>query len=190
MARLPYVDPEQAPPEVREALEALPPLNIFRTLAHAETSLRPALRLGQAILTAQQLDAGLRELAILRVARLTGAEYEWVQHVAIGLAVGVTDEQVAALERGDADAGCFDERERLVLRVTTEVVEERGTSEATLAAARAAFSPREVVELILAAGYYQLLAALMNSVDIDLDEPVGTAVIDSAPSPPSTPPSR
>ena len=190
MARLPYVDPEQAPLEVREALEALPPLNIFRTLAHAETSLRPALRLGQAILTAQQLDARLRELAILRVARLTGAAYEWVQHVAIGLAVGVTDEQVAALERGDAEAACFDERERLVLRVTTEVVEERGTSEATLAAALDAFSPREIVELIVAAGFYQLLAALMNSVDIDLDEPVGTAVIDSAPSPPGGPPSR
>ena len=124
MARLPYVEPERAPPEVREALEALPPLNIFRTLAHAETSLRPALRLGQSILTMQQLDARLRELAILRVARLTGAEYEWVQHVAIGLAVGVTDEQVAALERGDAEAGCFDERERLVLRVTTEVIED------------------------------------------------------------------
>jgi AhpD family alkylhydroperoxidase len=189
MARLPYVDPEQAPPEVREALEALPPLNIFRTLAHAETSLRPALRLGQAILTEQQLDARLRELAILRVARLTGAEYEWVQHVAIGLAVGVTDEQVAALGRGDAEAACFDERERLVLRVATEVVEERGTSEATLAEARQAFSPREVVELIVTAGYYQLLAAVMNSVDIDLDEPVGTAVIDSAQSRPSPPPS-
>jgi AhpD family alkylhydroperoxidase len=185
MARLPYVDPQQALPEVREALEALPPLNIFRTLAHAETSLRPALRLGQAILTAQQLDARLRELAILRVARLTGAEYEWVQHVAIGVAVGVTDEQVAALERGDAEAACFNDRERLVLRVTTEVVEDRGTSEATMAAARDAFSPREIVELIVAAGYYQLLAGLMNSVDIDLDEPAGTAVLDAAPSPPS-----
>jgi AhpD family alkylhydroperoxidase len=190
MARLPYVDPEQASPEVREALEALPPLNIFRTLAHAETCLRPALRLGGAILTAQQLDAVLRELAILRVARLSGAEYEWVQHVAIGLAVGVSDEQVAALERGDAEATCFDDRERLVLQVATEVVEDAGASEATFAAAKAAFSSREIVELIVTAGYYYLLAALMNSVDIDVDEPAGTAVIDSAPSPPSEPPSR
>jgi AhpD family alkylhydroperoxidase len=180
MARLPYVDPTQAPPEVREALEALPPLNIFRTLAHAETSLRPALRLGGAILGAQQLEAHLRELAILRVARLTGAEYEWIQHVAIARAVGVSDAQVAALADGNAEADCFDERERLVLRVATEVVEDAGTSEATFAAAREHFSPREIVELIVAAGYYQLLAALMNSVDIDLDEPVGTAVIDSA----------
>ena len=83
------------------------PLNIFRTLAHAETCLRPALRLGQAILTRQELDAVLRELAILRVAQLTGAQYEWVQHVAIGRAVGVTGDQVAALEREDVEAECF-----------------------------------------------------------------------------------
>src|SRR3954471_7292204 len=107
MARLPYVDPEQAPPEVREALEGLPPLNVFRTLAHAETCLRPALRLGAAILGAQQLDAALRELAILHVARATGAEYEWVQHVAIARAAGVRDDQVEALERGDLTADCL-----------------------------------------------------------------------------------
>jgi AhpD family alkylhydroperoxidase len=179
MARLPYVDPEQAPPEVREALEALPPLNIFSTLAHAETCLRPALRLGQAILAAQQLDAAVRELVILRVARLTGAEYEWVQHVAIGRAVGVTEEQVEALERGDAQAGCFDERARLALALATEVVQDNGATEATFAAAREQFAPRELLEILIAAGFYQMLAAVMNSVDIDLDEPAGTSFIDS-----------
>ena len=38
MARLPYVDPESAPDEVRNILTRLPrPLNIFRLMAHAET---------------------------------------------------------------------------------------------------------------------------------------------------------
>jgi AhpD family alkylhydroperoxidase len=176
------VNPATSPPEVREALEALPPLNIFRTLAHAETSLRPALRLGQAILTQQELDPALRELAILRVARLTGAEYEWVQHVAIGKAVGVTDDQVAAIERGEeayARAESFDERERLVLRLATQLVADDAINEAGMEAARDAFSDREIVELVLTCGYYRMLAALMRSVDIDLDEPVGTAVIEA-----------
>jgi AhpD family alkylhydroperoxidase len=178
VARLPYVDPAGASPEVREALEALPPLNIFRTLAHAETALRPALRLGQAILTRAELDPVLRELAILRVARMTGAEYEWVQHVAIGLAVGVRDEQVAALEAGDAQAGCFSAEERLVLRFATELMESDEASEATVSAAREAFSDREVVELVLTCGYYRMLAALMRTAAIDLDEPAGTAVLE------------
>ncbi len=180
MARLPYVDPAQAPPEVREALEALPPLNIFAMLANAPTALRPALRLGGAILTAGELDARLRELVILRVARLTGAEYEWVQHVAIGKAVGVSDDEVAALEGGDTEAACFGDTERLALRAATELVDGAGTTEATFAGLQGAFSTREIVELIVAAGYYRLLATLMNSVDIDLDEPVGTAAMESA----------
>ena len=35
MARLPYVDPESASPEVREVLGRVPPLNIFRMTAQA-----------------------------------------------------------------------------------------------------------------------------------------------------------
>jgi hypothetical protein len=72
MARLPYVDPERASQPVREALQALPvPLKIFGMMAHAESSFRPLLRLGASILAGQQLDAKLRELAVLQAARLT-----------------------------------------------------------------------------------------------------------------------
>jgi hypothetical protein len=87
MARLPYVDPATAPPRVRQALELVPPLNVFRTMAHADTAFRPWLRWGGTLLGDLELDPVLRELAILHVARLTPhAEYEWVQHVPIALA--------------------------------------------------------------------------------------------------------
>jgi AhpD family alkylhydroperoxidase len=178
MARLPYVDPATAPPEVREALEAIPPLNIFRTLAHAETAFRPALRFGGALLTQGELDNRLRELAILRVAAQDEAEYEWIQHAAIARVVGATDDQVAAIERGDIEADCFDETDRLVLRFASEVIE-GGASEGTFAAANERFSPREIVELLLAVGFYMMLARVMRSVDIDLDAPAGSAVVDS-----------
>src|SRR5436190_11242242 len=121
MARLPYVDPATAPDPVREALEAVPPLNVFKMLAHAETAFRPWLRFGGALLGASEVDPVQRELAILRVSKLTpGADYEWVQHVPILLAVGGTEAQVAALESGDLLADCFDADEQLVLRFTTE----------------------------------------------------------------------
>jgi AhpD family alkylhydroperoxidase len=172
VARIPYVDPATAPAPVREALEALPALNIFRTLAHAETCLRPALRLGGAILGAQRLDGALRELAILHVARATGAEYEWVQHAAIARAAGVRDEQVTALQRGDLAADGFDPLERLVLRVTDEALRHDGASPEAFDALVERLSAREAVELLLAVGYYRTLAVVMRSVDVDLDEPV------------------
>ena len=179
MARLPYVDPATASPAVREGLEAVPPLNIFRMVAHAETAFRPFLRFGGALLTQAQLDDRLRELAILRVAALSGAEYEWVQHDAIARAVGCADEQIAAIERGEVEAACFDGTERAVLAFTTEVVEGVGASEPTFELVRRALSPREIVELVLTIGNYMMLARLMETTQIDLDPPAGIDVLNS-----------
>src|SRR3954463_5161185 len=102
MARIDPIDPSAAPGDVREALDALPSLNIFRTLAHAETAFRPFLRFGGAVLGRLQLDPLVRELAILTVAKEAEAEYEWIQHVAIAQQVGATEEQIAALAEADS----------------------------------------------------------------------------------------
>jgi alkylhydroperoxidase family enzyme len=177
MARLPYLDPATASDDVRTTLAALPArLNIFLVMAHAETCFRPLVRLGSAILGQQHLDARLRELAILRIANLSSARYEWVQHVPIALSTGVTQPQVDALERGDVEAGCFAVLERLVLRFTTEVVRDVRASEATFAALAEQLPPRQVVELVLAIGYYMLIARLAETIAIDVDAPmVGAA---------------
>lgn len=180
MARLPYVDPATAPAEVRDLLARLPvSLNVFRMMAHAETNFRPLVQLGTAILGRQQLSSRLRELAILHVATLSRARYEWVQHVPIAEATGVTRAQVEAVERGDPEAACFDATDRLVLRFVGEVVRDVRASDATFAALAAAFSPQEIVELVLAIGYYMLIARLLETTAVDLDPPMGTKVIDA-----------
>src|SRR2546421_6009339 len=171
VARLPYVEAKDAPEPVRDALERLPPLNIFKLLANAETCFRPFLRLGQAILTQQELDPLLRELAILQTARLTPAEYEWVQHVEIAKAVGASEEQVRAVEDGDLAAGCFDPDQRLVLELTSQIVRDARPSDELFDRASERFSPREIVELTIAVGYYMAIARGMEVADIDLDPP-------------------
>jgi AhpD family alkylhydroperoxidase len=180
MARIPYVEPETAAPKTKELLERLPvKLNIFKMMAHAETNFRPLVMLGTSILTEQQLPAKLRELAILRVARLSRAEYEWVQHVPIATMTGVSEEQVAALARDDAAAACFDPVDRVVLRATDEIVRDGGPSDATFAELQGRFSNREIVELVLAVGFYMVMARLMISTRIDLDEAAGHRVLAS-----------
>jgi alkylhydroperoxidase family enzyme len=172
MARLPYADPETAPEPVRRALARVPPLNVFRMVANAETAFRPWLAFGGALLSSLELDPRVRELAILHVARLSGAEYEWVQHAPIARAVGATDEQVAAVDRGDLDDDSLGDAERAALRFTTEVVRDVRASDETLAAVRdAGLSPREVVELLLVIGQYMLVARVAESAGIELDEP-------------------
>ena len=177
MARLPYVDPETAPERVREALERVPPINIFRMTANAETAFRPWLAFGGALLSSLELDARLRELAILHVGRLSGAEYEWVQHVPIALAVGATQDEIDAVERGDLDA--LGPAEAAVLGFTGEVVRDVRASDAAFAAVSEHLSPREIVELLLVIGQYMLVARVALNADIEIDEG-GPAVADAA----------
>jgi alkylhydroperoxidase family enzyme len=181
MARLPYVDPATASEPVREAFERLPAqLNIFRMVANAETCFRPFLGLGTAILAQQKLDPLLREHVILRIGHLWNGRYEFHQHVPIAKAFGATDEQIRAHRDGNTAAVCFDERTRTVLAFTTDVVETGKASDTTFAATSKHLSPREIVELLLAIGFYSTVAMLTETTEIELDEPLGLKVVESA----------
>ena len=175
MPRIQPIDPAAAPEKVREALDNLPPLNIFRTLAHAETAFRPFLRFGGAVLGRMDLDPVVRELVILQVAKTAEAEYEWIQHVAIGKAVGVTDEQIAALESGDLDA--FGPGERAAVEFADAVVRGPRVGDELYNRVRGHFDDRQIVELLLAIGDYLMLARVMTVLEVELDEPAGDALV-------------
>lgn len=181
MARLPYVEPETAPEQVRKVLERLPgPLNIFRMLANADTLFRPFLGLGSAILGAMEIDARTRELVILHVGRLCRGAYEWTQHVPIAEACGATAAEIEALERGDTSADCFGPRDRAILEFTTELVRDVQVSDTAFDGLAAHLAPREIVELIITIGYYMTVARLTEATRIELDAPAGVQVVESA----------
>jgi alkylhydroperoxidase family enzyme len=151
----------------------VPPLNVFRMVANAETAFRPWLAFGGALLSSLELDARVRELAILRVARLSGAEYEWIQHVPIALAAGATEDDIAAVDRDSVDDPSLGDAARAALRFTTEVVNDvRASDEALAAVTEAGLSPREVVELLLVIGQYMMVARVAETAGIELDEPL------------------
>lgn len=181
MARLPYVDPASAPEAIRAALDrAGAPLHIFRMLAHAEGNLRPALRFGASVLSAQQLDGRLRELAILRTARLCEADYEWTQHVPMARAEGATEAAIEAVAAGALDDDALDDDARLVCAAATELVCGVTLGEAIFERLVERLGPPEIVELILAVGYYRMLATLMRATEVDPDPPAGAAVLAAA----------
>ena len=177
MARIPYPNIEDLPEKVRVAAEKLPPLNIMKMFLNAPTNAIPLLVFGQSILTKQELDDHLRELAILRVAHLTGANYEWTQHVPLAKETGVTDAQVEALPQG-AGADAFNEVEKNVIRFTDEVTQDVKASAETFAALEKDLGPRQMVELTLAIGFYGMVARVMESFEVELEPTAGTYSID------------
>ena len=181
MARIEPIDPEQADPEVRKALQRLPPLAIFATVANAQGSFVNWLRFGGDCLDERWFDPVLREIAILRVARMTpGAEYEWVQHVSILLAVGGNDAQVAALESDELGSDALGEDGRLVVAFTSQVVRDGMPDDETFAAMSARFSPAEIVQLLLVIGNYMMVGRIMATAQLEVDAVLGADVIAGA----------
>jgi len=181
MPRIPLVDPATAPEPVRSTFAKLSlQLDIFKMMAHASESFRPLLKLGSSILAKQQLDARMREYAILLAVHSLGGRYEWVQHVPIAEDCGITAQQIAALERGDLTAACFDEKEKAFLAFVDQSIRETRVSDATFDAMLGHFSHRELVETLLTIGYYQMLARLTECTDLEPQAPSGVRVVRSA----------
>lgn len=180
MPRPAFVVPEQASAPIRDALAGLPPLGVFRMLAHAETAFRPWLAFGGALLGRLSLDPVLRELAILRIAAIAGCDYEFVQHEPIAIGVGADPKQVAALAAGRAEGPEFDPRETLVLRFVGEVIDNNDTAGALVEELEEALSARGVVELLLVISQYHGLALLLNTTAVEPDPPAAMAVVEAA----------
>jgi AhpD family alkylhydroperoxidase len=171
------VDAEEAAPAMREALEVVPPLNVFRMLAHAESAFWPYVDYNAVLLAALDLDPILRELAILRVAALDHCEYERVHHEGIARKVGASEGQVAVALDSD---GAADGIEGLVYRLTAEIVRDNGGSAETTAELNAALGARQLIELVLAITHYHGLAALAATVEMEIDDADGLSVLAGA----------
>lgn len=181
MARVPLLTPDSAGDEARNVLAALPaPLHIFRVMAHADTCFVPQLQLGAAILTRQQLGHVERELLVLLVARLEGGEYEWHQHVPIARAVGIDPARIDAIERLDLASAHFSERERALLAFGRQVTEQVRVDGDTFAALKAHLGDREIVEAILAIGFYMTMARLTEATETEIDAAEGQRVFEAA----------
>lgn len=181
MARLSLVDPQKTDGEVAKAFASMPgQLNIFRMMAHAETCMIPQMRLGGAILAKQDLGHVQRELLILLVARIEGGEYEWRQHVPIAEGVGVSKEKIAAVEAIELSAPCYDAAEKALLAFGRQVIENVRVDEGVFFKMKEHFSEREIVEAILAIGFYMTMARLTEATQTDLDAAAGMSVFDNA----------
>ena len=177
MARIAYPDPAALSPEVRDRLVRIGSLNVTTMMSHAADAMLTYSKFGTSLLLRGTLDPILRETVILRIGQLCHSDYEWHQHVSVARAVGMEEATLSAL--ADHDFASLPARHQLALRVAEEIYRENGASAATMAEAAAQFSPAELVELCLVAGYYIMTAGFLNSMDIEIEEtpPLGDSMV-------------
>ncbi len=177
MARIPYFDPADAEGRLKETIEKLPGLNIFRMMAHSGDLLAKFTGLGNHILGRAKLDAVLREIAIIRVGVLSKASYEVYQHERIGRDIGMSDDLIKAIHEGP-DASAFDDLQRLVMAFTDDVVLNVRASDATFDPLAKHLSHKEMQELTLTIGYYMMVSRFLETFDVDIEEDGNKASVD------------
>jgi 4-carboxymuconolactone decarboxylase len=165
---LPLPRDEDLPEEIRSALAQLPPLNVFRAVAGVPASFRPFLELGGSLLAGTQIDARNREIAILGVARETGAAYEWAQHEQLARNVGVGEAEIEAIRGGDPDSG-LDADGALALRAATEISRDVRISAETLGLLVGRWGEAGAAELILCISYYNMVSRFLESTGVEIE---------------------
>jgi alkylhydroperoxidase family enzyme len=176
MARIAYPDLADLSDETRDRLQRLGSLNVTRMMSHNEGAMVAYSRFGSQLLLRGALDPVLRELVILKIGRLCRSDYEWHQHCSVARAVGTGPDKLGALESGDLMA--LSEKEQLALRFAADIHRDGSASAATFASAQAHFSPSELVELALVAGFYIMTAGFLKSFDIEIEDtpPLGSSM--------------
>src|ERR1700730_7435709 len=94
--------------------------NLYRVLGNAPAMLEAWIDFAWTLRFGPGADRGLRELAILRIAQLTQAEYEWRAHWKAALGVGVPEEKLRAVAAWPA-GGVLSDEEGLVVEMAGEL---------------------------------------------------------------------
>jgi alkylhydroperoxidase family enzyme len=159
---------------LRAVLQGMPgglerPMNIFTTMARHPDLFDKWVRFGGQLLTQGTIPARERELVILRTATNSNCEYEWAQHVRLGLQAGLLEEEIEAvrLPVGDRD---WSDSDALLLNAVDELDASSNLSDETWAALSARYDEKQMIEFPFLVGHYKMVAGALNSLRVQIEQ--------------------
>jgi alkylhydroperoxidase family enzyme len=152
-------------PEVLAGLKHLP--EIILTMLHHADLFALHTDVGLQLLARGALSFRDREFAVLRIAWLCQAPYEWGEHVMVGKRFGLTSDDIARVIDGP-DAEGLSEHESAILRAVDELRGDAMISDATWLTLAKQLDERQLIELPMIVGQYQTVAYYQNSLRLRL----------------------
>jgi alkylhydroperoxidase family enzyme len=150
-------------------------LNIFRTLVRHPKLLKRWLVFANHIFEKSTIPPREREMLILRIGWLCRAGYEWGQHVRIGRDRGLSDDEIRRIAAGP-DAPGWNAFDAALLRAVDELHQDAFISDATWQALAERYSEEQLLDVVFTVGQYQLVSMALNTLGVQLEEPLDKAM--------------
>ena len=173
--RMPRIAPEKMTEAQRAAaaeLAAGPRGEVrgpFNVLLRSPELMSPVQKVGEYLRFRCQLERRIAEMATLIAARHWTQLYEWNAHHPLALKAGLKAEIADAIAEGRRPAGMAQDEE-IVYDLLTEALQNKSVSDLTYDRALKQFGEQNLVDLLAIAGYYALLAMLLNVARTPLPE--------------------
>ncbi len=169
MARIPYIEPRTARPEVQHIYEHRlrgQPANLHKTMAHNPQALTPFLAFYAAV--GKSLDRRLWEMVYLRVSFLNDCHYCSQHHMASSKRVGLGPEDWQALKNGDLAR--FSESEQQILQYADKLTRTPAQiSDQDITALKSHLTDEQIADLHLLVGLANLTNRFTGPLGLDLE---------------------
>ncbi|MBY8984484.1 MAG: carboxymuconolactone decarboxylase family protein [Candidatus Lokiarchaeota archaeon] len=109
-----------------------------------------------------------KEIIILRAAWLCKSEYEWEHHLFGGKRAGLTDVDIRRIKEGSGAEG-WEPFEAALVRAVEELYIDNFIKDLTWEILAERFEPNQLIEIIFIVGYYSLLASVLNTLGVQLE---------------------
>ena len=140
--------------------------NVFLTLAKNPELFVRWLAFSAEPYTEGRLEPRQRELLILRTAWRCRSDYEWGQHVRMGRAAGLTDDEIGGVA-GDLDPQAWSPLDAALLSTVDELVEDHAVAPTTWETLARHFDEPQLIEVLMVVGNYIGLAGFLNAVGVE-----------------------
>jgi alkylhydroperoxidase family enzyme len=178
MARVPLID-EKEHPEFAELVEKFRTgrrgrlINIYRLLLNSPALAESWFSHSNAVRWKTALDGRLREIIIIRLGHLTRCQYVLRQHVpTLALADGLSLTECNALADWEASP-LFSAGERAALAYADVMTRDIVVGDEVFAQVAQYFDQRQLVELTVLIGTYNMNARVLQALELDLEPRTG-----------------
>lgn len=144
-------------------------INLYRVLLNSTSIAEAWLAFNTAIRFNTALDDQARELAILRVSQLNGADYQFQIHATkYAPEVGITSQQIAAMDVVE-NSSLFQPAHRALLAYTDAMTRDIEVSDEVFNKLKPHYSDAQIVELTVLIGAYNMHTRVGRALQIDAE---------------------